>query len=160
MILTMVARLDRSALASSTSSAIGGAFDAATSSIQKDLSRLISTSYVATRNILLDSTKFNLEGYNDIKNIIFNYSTGTVRPRADEFVISSADIMTLSVRVLIIVPAVLFLGLVLLGILSILPERWRLTDSITATKMHKKMQQHDKQDNGAAKYVPFPLSVG
>lgn len=57
----MAFRLGRSNLASSMT-VVGGGFDAQQCSAASDLARLINSSYIATRNILSDSTLMSHEG--------------------------------------------------------------------------------------------------
>lgn len=60
---------------------------------------------------------------------------------SDEFVISSPDIITLSVRVLIIVPAVFVGVFILLVTMALLPELWQSTKDLNAAKLHKLQRQ-------------------
>lgn len=158
MIYTMVNRLGRSALASSQSYYLAG-FDANKSSIVEDMSRLINTSYIATLNILMDSTQISLVGRDGLTNAVALLADpNTIAPRADEFVVSSSKVYALSVRVLIIVPAVLFGVSLLLLVLAWLPEPWRSTQKLNAVKLHKlrvHQAREDKKRLSAARYVRF-----
>ncbi|OCK89898.1 uncharacterized protein K441DRAFT_667014 [Cenococcum geophilum 1.58] len=107
--------LGRSALASSSSSALGVAFDANTSSIYRDLEYLAVASYVRTRDIFAETTRFGEQGREGIPDLARDNDD---KPRAEtgDFVITSPNIATLSIRALIIVPAVTG-GLVLVAFL-------------------------------------------
>jgi len=105
MITLIGTRLGRSALASSSSSALGVAFDANTSSIYRDLEYLAVASYIRTRDIFAETTRFSEQGREGIPDLARDNDD---KPRAEtgDFVITSPNIATLSIRALIIVPAV------------------------------------------------------
>lgn len=139
MIVSTTQRLGRSSLASSLT-AYGAGFDAAKCSIVADMTRLVNSSYIATRNILSDSTTISAEGQEGLLNT-YRGDNGTILPGSDEFVISSPNIITLSVRILIIVPAVFFGVLVLLAVLACLPDPWRSSKELNATRIHALKRQ-------------------
>ncbi|KAH0551130.1 hypothetical protein GP486_007528 [Trichoglossum hirsutum] len=136
-------RLGRSGLASSAS-AHGAAFNANSSSIHDDIRRLVNASYVSTKNLLVETTRFSLEGRENIPNLVKN---GTkIRPGAANFVVSSTEIITLSVRTLIIAPTALG-GVVLLSfIIGKLPFPWRMTDALSATVLYSYIDPKTNQD--------------
>jgi hypothetical protein len=135
MIYNLGIKLGRSALASAAS-AVGPSVDANSSSIQNDLQRLVNASYIATRNLLAETTRYSPIGRDGLQNLVANGSQ--VLPDTDEFVVSnSADIITLSVRVLIIVPAVLGGAVLLVFVLANLPPPWRSTRELNAVAIHK-----------------------
>jgi hypothetical protein len=69
MITLIDTRLGRSALASSSSSALGVAFDANTSSIYRDLEYLAVASYIRTRDIFAETTRFSEQGREGIPDL-------------------------------------------------------------------------------------------
>ncbi|KAF7513216.1 hypothetical protein GJ744_010612 [Endocarpon pusillum] len=144
MITNLGIRLGRSSLASATA-ALGAAFNANTSSIHSDLVRLVNASYIATRNVLLDTTLFPNASGTPIHNAA--QVNGEPRPGAGDFVISSPDIMTLSVRALIIVPVVLVGVYLLTFLIGSLPAPWRMTEALHATVIYS--QLHEKAGAGS-----------
>ncbi|KAH8751823.1 hypothetical protein BGZ57DRAFT_1010005 [Hyaloscypha finlandica] len=73
-------------------------FDAKSSSIYEDMKRLVLAAYVSTANTLLDSTLYGPG--TTIPNIV----TPKNQDEVAGFVVSSSDIITLSISVLVIVP--------------------------------------------------------
>lgn len=140
MIYTMTERIGRSSLASSAT-VVGAGFDASQSSVIADMTRLVNSSYIATRNILSDSTTMSPQGRQGLLNAYLG-DNGSILPGSDEFVISSPNIITLSVRVLIIVPAVFVGVLVLLAVLACLPDPWRSSKDLNATRIHALKRQN------------------
>lgn len=141
MLLTTAVQLGQSNLESSTTFFISE-INAEQSSLVSDMVRLVNTSYIATRNILSDSTTIQ-QNRGGVINA-YNNSDGSLPAGADEFVISSSDIYTLSVRVLIIVPAVFVGVIVLLLVLAFLPDPWRSSKELNAVRMHELKRQHTK----------------
>jgi len=78
--------------------------DAGASTIVKDLERLVLASWVSSRNVLRDTTTYDKEG---VENLAAGPG-GPVEAAAAKFVLQSRDVVTLSVRILISVPAILF----------------------------------------------------
>jgi hypothetical protein len=115
-IISLATQLGPQALASTTTS-LGEFFDAEDSSFYRDIQRLVIASYVATTNVLTESTLFT-EEHLGIPNFILG-NDGQVQPGADEFVIWSSRVRTLSVRTIIVIP-VIALSLFLLVICLII----------------------------------------
>lgn len=115
-IISLATQLGPQALASTTTS-LGEFFDAEDSSLYLDIQRLVIASYVATTNVLTESTLFAEERLG-IPNFILG-KDGQVQPGADEFVIWSSHVRTLSVRTIIVIP-VIALSLFLIVIYLIL----------------------------------------
>ncbi|EED23920.1 hypothetical protein TSTA_073100 [Talaromyces stipitatus ATCC 10500] len=141
MVTLMTDRIGRSSLASSTTYVQSG-FDAKQCSVIADMTRLINTSYIATRNILSDSTTMSVQGRGDLLNVFSAFSANN--SGSDEFVISSPDIITLSVKALIIVPTVFVGVIVLLVVLAFLPDPWRSSKELNATRLHALKRQNAK----------------
>jgi hypothetical protein len=102
-IVSLATQLGPQALASTTTS-LGEYFDAEDSSFYSDIQRLVIASYIATTNVLTESTLFAKE-HLDIPNFILG-NDGKMKPGADEFVIWSSRVRTLSVRTIIIIPTI------------------------------------------------------
>lgn len=102
MIYDIASALGDSILISSTSGR-GKIFDASISNYTADLERLVLASYVATQNILRDTTMITNEyGLNNSARD----DSGVPKPGVADFVIPSGEVMTLSLHVLIAVPLV------------------------------------------------------
>ena len=83
----------------------GGVFNASSSSLHNDLERLVFASYIATVNTLTETTLFATGS--SIENDLYLISLTNSPPAGvDEFVIWSTDVITLSVKALIIIPVV------------------------------------------------------
>lgn len=104
MIVRIGQWLDRKAL-QSTSSSLNALVDAEKSSLQNDLTHLVFTSYLASKNVLADSTTYGPE-QPGIRNLAKD-PDGKFQPGAVDFVIYSNDIDSLSIRVIIAVPIIL-----------------------------------------------------
>ncbi|PUU77236.1 hypothetical protein B9Z19DRAFT_1065980 [Tuber borchii] len=94
--------------------------DAGASGIRDDFERLVLASWVSSRNVLRDTTTYKpLEG---MKNVAKGPG-GSVEAASAKFVLPSGDVVTLSVRVLISVPAILlFLFIVQQSLSRVLPH--------------------------------------
>jgi hypothetical protein len=102
-IVSLATQLGPQALAS-TATSLGQFFDAEESSFHNDIQRLVVASYVASANVLTESTLF-AEDRLGIPNFILG-NDSQVLPGAANFVIWSSQVGTLSVRTLIIIPAI------------------------------------------------------
>jgi hypothetical protein len=118
-IVTLATQLGPQALAS-TATSLGEYFDANQSSFYTDVQRLVIASYVASANTLTESTLF-AEEHLGIPNLILG-NDGQALPGSADFVIWSSQVSTLSVRVLIIIPAIaLALFLIVLYVIEFRP---------------------------------------
>ncbi|KAK0710599.1 hypothetical protein B0H67DRAFT_262423 [Lasiosphaeris hirsuta] len=97
----------------STSGAVNGVLDAATSSIFRDMERLIMAGYVSTLNILGDSTLFepSPEDYKN-SNWFTNETTGELLDEADAFVVQTSSVQTFNLTGLITLAVIIFVMLV------------------------------------------------
>lgn len=139
MMPEMGSRLGRSSLASGTV-ALGATFNAGGSSIHNDIMRLVNASYIATRNVLADTTLFSNPIGTGIINIALQMN-GEPQEGVGEFVVSSPDIMTLSVRALIIVPVVLLGVFLITYLVGILPAPWRTAEALHATVLYSHLNE-------------------
>ena len=104
----------------SASTSIETVFNASSSSLYNDLERLVFASYIATVNTLTETTLYNT-GHSIPNDILAN---GQIPDGVDEFVIWSKDVITLSVKALIIIPvltAVLWIIFVIVLLLPLKP---------------------------------------
>ena len=106
----------------SASHAVAPSFilDAGASGILDDLKRLVLASWVSSRNVLRDTTTYKAtEGMTNVAE----GPGGSVEAASAKFVLPSGDVVTLSVRVLISVPAILlFLFIVQQSLSCVLPD--------------------------------------
>lgn len=79
--------------------------------------------------MLVDTTRFNSPGITYIRNIALGNKNEPL-PGVGDFVVSSLDIMTLSVRSLIIVPVVLAAIFLITWVIGLIPAPWRMTDAL------------------------------
>ena len=98
----------------SYSSAPDFILDAGASALSDDFERLVLASWVSSRNVLRETTRYRSS---DMVNFAKG-AQGSVEAASAKFVLESRDVATLSVRVLISVPAVLLFLLLVQGILS------------------------------------------
>jgi hypothetical protein len=111
-ILTVATHLGTRALESSTSS-LGENFNANTSSLYNDFSRLVTTAYIASANTLTETTLFS-RNFPDVPNMLAGKDQTTVA----DFVVFSSNISTLAVLDVIVIPVVaLGLWILVLGLI-------------------------------------------
>jgi len=115
MIVTLGSYLRQSALKSSFT-ALSDEFNANSSTIYTDLQRLVFASYIASVNSLTETTLYsNSTIANDVR------PDGILLPGTSDFVIFSNDVVTLSVKALIIIPTIALLLWVTFIVLMLLP---------------------------------------
>ncbi|KAL7901236.1 hypothetical protein HDV63DRAFT_365363 [Trichoderma sp. SZMC 28014] len=100
MILTVASHLGLSALLSTTT-AVSQIFDAGASSIRNDLSRLVQAAFIATSNVLTDTTLYPPNSDQTLENWV------TGQSGVGDFVVWSPDASALSMNVLISIPSLL-----------------------------------------------------
>ncbi|CAK7228901.1 hypothetical protein SBRCBS47491_007066 [Sporothrix bragantina] len=108
--------LGLSALQSSTT-ALGTIFDAGSSSAFSDLQRLILAAFIASCNTLTDTTLMSsyFGSKTSAGNLIYGDNNEPLAG-ADEFVVWSSDVSTISVKAAIIIPVVAFISWLLVFI--------------------------------------------
>jgi hypothetical protein len=85
----------------STTTAVSQIFDAGASSIQNDLSRLVQAAFIATSNVLTDTTLYPPNSDQKLDNWVAGLSG------VGDFVVWSPDASALSMNVLISIPSLL-----------------------------------------------------
>jgi len=118
VIVALGRHLDTRAL-QSAQSASAWVFDAGSSSIHQDLSQLVLGAFIATVNLLTDTTLDYGVGPkpNMTLNMAWNASTDTPQPGAADFVVFSEDVVALSLTVVILVPILTLTSWVLMHVL-------------------------------------------
>lgn len=129
MIFALGSYLHASSLKSS-STAISDLFDANSSSIFQDLQRLIFASYIATVNTMTETTLYP-PGIDILNDVTYN---GALLDGTAEFVIFSNEVVTLSVRSLIIIPTLAVTLWLAFVILMFLPIPGKLVAGLSPTR--------------------------
>jgi len=138
MIFTLGSYLRASSL-KSASTADSDLFDANSSSIFNDLQRLVFASYIATVNTLTETTLYPPHD-NFLNDATYN---GNLLDGAAEFVIFSNDVVTLSVRSLIIIPTLAVSLWVIFLVLMFLPIPGKLVAGLSSTrKANQNLEKH------------------
>jgi len=149
-IVTLGSRLGASALKSASSS-LGGYFNASSASVYADLERLVFASYIATVNTLTDTTLFPTDS--GIGNEVVDPATLLPFAGVDAFVIWSSNVVTLSVKALIIIPVLaavlwmVFIGVLLLPIPMFSPLT--VTVSVGDTEAGSKIESSGKKQESS-----------
>jgi hypothetical protein len=143
--LPMIANLGlhlRSSALKSSLTALSNNFDALTSSLHADLERLVFASYIATVNCLTETTLYpsGINFLNDIKpnNILLD--------GVSDFVVFSNDVVTLSVKSLIIIPTVAVTLWVIFLLLLVFPAFVKMAKELKAIKEEEPEQQEAEGD--------------
>ncbi|KAM0256806.1 hypothetical protein ACHAQJ_004758 [Trichoderma viride] len=127
MIYTVGSHLGLSALLS-TSTAVNQIFDAGASSIQSDLTRLVQAAFVATSNVLTDTTLYPANSDQKLPNWLAGVDG------IGDFVVWTPDASALSMKVLIIIPSLL-VGVWLLATLLLLITPVRIINGLDSGTM-------------------------
>jgi hypothetical protein len=144
--------LGRSALKSSSSSSLGLAFDAGSSSIFQDLQYLVMASYIATKNVFLETTRFPLSGRDGIpdlaRSLISDLTVNnSLPPRlgTGDFVITDTSITTFSVRALIAIPVAMAAAFGTVYLLGLLPTPWKVSHALNATVLYSHLHEREEK---------------
>jgi hypothetical protein len=155
VIVNLGVALGRSALKSASSSALGVAFDAESSSIFQDLQYLIMASYIATKNVFLETTRFPLSGRDGIPDIARSLTSditvnNSLLPRlgTTDFVITDSAIATLSVRAIIAIPVAMAVAVGAVFLLGLLPTPWRVSHALNATVLYSHLHEREERVHG------------
>jgi len=121
--------------------------DAGASNIIDDLKRLVLASWVSSRNVVRDTTTYN-------RGSLVNLAAGaggSLKPGVEEFVLQGGDIVTLSVRILIAVPAILLFLLIVNEILRfVLKHSDRFEEDSVFKDFYKDKEKTHKVKNAVA----------
>jgi hypothetical protein len=143
MIELMGSHLQTSSLLSSTT-ALSQVFDAGASSIHSDLERLVIAAYVATTNILTDTTLYPTIAAKSVANDAVG-DDGKVPQDAAGFVVWSSEVATLSIVVIIAIPTV-FVAIWFLAIVLIYWTPVKVVSILNSSTM----QENRKENNPGA----------
>lgn len=147
--------LGRSALTSSSSSAVGVGFNAGTASIFQDLEFLVIASYVATKNLFVETTLFSPRGRDGLPDLARSFTSALVvdnsglpRPGTGDFIIRDRGVITLSVRALIAIPLAMAASVLAVFLLGLLPSPWRVSHALNATVLYSHLHEREERDLG------------
>lgn len=118
----------------SASTAVGQTFQAESASMESDLRQLVAASYLASRNILTDTT--TIKPSPKFNNTAVDQKTGNLYAGAADFIVTSSDIATISIKVLITIPLILILLLFLITIITQSSASWNKAQALQATVLY------------------------
>lgn len=147
MIVRLGQKLGSRAL-QSASTAVGQTFDAKSASMESDLHQLAAASYIATKNILTDTTTVSWRKLTNLTNAAVDPKTGKLYAGTADFIITSNDIATISIKVLITIPLILILLLLPITIITQSSAPWNKAQALQATVLYSCL---DEQSVGRAK---------
>jgi len=168
-----VGRAVGSSALKSASFALGPEFilDAGASAILNDLERLVLASWVSGRNVLRDTTTYESSNMINLAKGSKGSAEVTTGSRPVDFVLQSADVVTLSVRILIAVPAILLFLFMLKCTLAyyiphdikfvqgpIFPGEKKNKAALLATQLHRGLDQRMTSRNWKHTESPFPFT--
>jgi len=144
--------------------------NAGASSILQDLERLVLASWVSSKNVLRDTTTYKP---GDLANLAEGPS-GSVEAGAAQFLLQSGDVDTLSVRILIAIPAILmflFIVKITLGFAlrssefaqdPIIPGEKENKIALLATQLYRGLDQRisSRDWRHTESLIPFVYSTG
>jgi len=154
--------------------------DAGASGILPDLERLVLASWVSSRNVVRDTTTY---GSGSMVNLLSKGPGGSMEAGSAEFVLQSGDVVTLSVRVLIAVPAILLFLLIVHTLLNCALKRFEFGEppifgqedkkpvkkpvknavALSATQIYGRLDQKINQNNNwehtDLSVIPFVSSL-
>lgn len=134
MIVSLGTSLGSRAL-QSASTILGQTFDAESASMEGDLRQLVAASYIASKNILSDTTTIN-RNLNTFKNAAVDPITGKLHAGAADFIVTSSEIATISIKVLITIPIILILLFFLITIITQSSSSWNKAQALQATVLY------------------------
>lgn len=119
----------------SASTALQQTFDAGSASMEKDLKQLVAASYIASKNILTDTTTID-RSLTKLDNAAVDPNTGNLYAGAADFIVTSSDIATISIEVLITIPLILIILLFLIIIITQSCASWNRAQALQATVLY------------------------
>ncbi|KAK2593617.1 hypothetical protein QQS21_008665 [Conoideocrella luteorostrata] len=136
--------LGPSSLKSATST-IGQIFSAKDSGFQKDLERLVLASYIATTNILTDSTQYPAGAERELENLSRG-ADGKIKDGVADFIVFSSDVSALSMAVVIAIPVLLIVTW-WLSYFLLRCTRFGIVESLNSNHMFQVLTtKHDEAD--------------
>lgn len=139
MIYTVGSHLQTSSLLSATT-ATGEIFDAGSSTMFRDMQRLVLAAYIATTNMLTDTTLYPTDAATHVPNMQRDDS-GQVLDGIGDFVVWNADVSALSVKLLIVIPSV-FVGIWALAIVLLYWTPVGVVNALDSNNMHQELTNH------------------
>lgn len=118
----------------SISTVVGQTFQADSASMESDLHQLVAASFIASKNFLIDTT--TIKNSYMFNNTAVDRKTGNLYAGAADFIVTSSDIATISIKVLITIPLILILVLFLITIITQSSASWNKAQALQATVLY------------------------
>lgn len=134
MIVNLGTMLGSQAL-QSASTTLGQTIDASSASMESDLYHLVAASYIASKSILTDTTTIN-RNLTTLDNAAIDPQTSDLYDGAADFIVTSSDIATISIKVLITIPFILLFLLFLITIITQSSASWNKAQALQATVLY------------------------
>lgn len=134
MIVYLGTMLGSQALQSS-STTLGQTIDASSASMESDLHHLVAASYIASKSLLTDTTTIN-RNLTTLDNAAIDPQTSDLYAGAADFIVTSSDIATISIKVLITIPFILLFLLFLITIITQSSASWNKAQALQATVLY------------------------
>lgn len=119
----------------SASKTLGQTIDASSASMESDLRRLVAASYIASKSVLTDTTTIN-RNLTTLYNAAIDPQTRDLFAGAADFIVTSSDIATISIKVLITIPFILIFLLFLITIITQSSASWNKAQALQATVLY------------------------
>lgn len=134
MIVNLGTMLGSQAL-QSASTTLGQTIDASSASMESDLHHLVAASYIASKSVLTDTTTIN-RNLTTLDNAAIDPQTSDLFAGAADFIVTSSDIATISIKVLITIPFILIFLLFLITIITQSSASWNKAQALQATVLY------------------------
>lgn len=119
----------------SASTTLGQTIDASSASMESDLHHLVAASYIAAKSVLTDTTTIN-RNLTTLDNAAIDPQTSDLFAGAADFIVTSSDIATISIKVLITIPFILIFLLFLITIITQSSASWNKAQALQATVLY------------------------
>lgn len=119
----------------SASTTLGQTIDASSASMESDLHHLVAASYIASKSVLTDTTTIN-RNLTTLDNAAIDQQTSDLFAGAADFIVTSSDIATISIKVLITIPLILIFLLFLITIITQSSASWNKAQALQATVLY------------------------
>lgn len=119
----------------SASTTLGQTIDASSASMESDLHHLVAASYIASKSVLTDTTTIN-RNLTTLDNAAIDPQTSDLFAGAADFIVTSSDIATISIKVLITIPFILIFLLFLITIITQSSASWNKAQALQATVLY------------------------
>lgn len=133
MIVSLGMRLGSQAL-QSASTTLGQYIDARSAGMESDLRHLVAASYIASKNILTDTTTIN-RNITTLNNAAMDPKTSDLYAGSADFIVTGSNVATISMKVLVTIPLILIFLLFLITITHS-SASWNKAQALQATVLY------------------------